>query len=415
MPRSRLYTSLSAYTRCVFTMLTNAGISGPMDEFEKSMESQFPSSSVIPVSMARTGIYLVLKYTIKPGQKVILSPYTISDVVNMVLCAGGIPVFADIEKGGSFNIDPDEVKALLEKEENVGAVLVTHFYGLACQIGPILKTCQNYGVPVIEDAAQAFGTQIEGKPAGTIGYAGIFSFGLLKNVTGFLGGLVVTANRELAEKIRRDTATFPPFPKKKVFQKMLKGMVFDFATNPFIFDIFVYWMFRYAYLQNMDFFKNKLDTDSNPRSFDVFPKEYAYKMWLVQAKIVQDQIPNRDTQTLDRIEQAKIYDSGLKDIADLILPPLRTDRSHLYIYYPIQYDRREDLARWMTQKNRDVQISHHRNCASMACFSKYYRNCPNAEKAGKSVSYLPTYPGYGAEQVQQNVEAIQTFFSKAIK
>ena len=228
-PRSRLYTSFSTYAQCAFTILTNAGLSGQADEFEKSMESLFPGSSVVPVSMARTGIYLVLRNTIKPGQKVILSPYTISDVVNMVLCAGGIPVFADIEKGGTFNIDPDEVKCLLENETNIGAVLVTHFYGLACQIEPILKMCQPYGIPVIEDAAQAFGTLIDGKHAGTIGYAGIFSFGLLKNVTGFLGGLVVTSDRELAEKIRRDTASFPPFPKKKVFQKMLKGMVFDFG------------------------------------------------------------------------------------------------------------------------------------------------------------------------------------------
>ena len=155
--------------------------------------------------MARVGIYLVLKHLIRKGQKVILSPYTISDVVNMVLCAGGVPLFADIEEGGSCNIDAECVLDLLETEDDVGAVLVTHFYGLVCNLRPILRCLREKGIPVVEDAAQAFGARYEGKPAGTIADAGVFSFGLLKNVTGFLGGAIVTERQEAGGRDSRRT------------------------------------------------------------------------------------------------------------------------------------------------------------------------------------------------------------------
>src|SRR6185503_17787272 len=102
-----------------------------------------------------------VKALIKPGRKVILSPYTIADVVNMVVCAGGEPVFADIERE-TCNVDAAEVERLID--DQTGAVMVTHFYGLACDIERIAKICKDRNVPLIEDAAQAFGVRVNGKP-----------------------------------------------------------------------------------------------------------------------------------------------------------------------------------------------------------------------------------------------------------
>jgi dTDP-4-amino-4,6-dideoxygalactose transaminase len=89
---------------------------------------------------------------------------------------------------------------------------------------------------------------------------------------------------------------------------------------------------------------------------------------------------------------------------------MRDDGSHIYYYYPIQVEERDRLARFMTQRLRDVQISHHRNCASLPCFSAYFRDCPNAERASQQVIYLPTYPGYKPDQVAANIAAIRAYF-----
>jgi dTDP-4-amino-4,6-dideoxygalactose transaminase len=85
---------------------------------------------------------------------------------------------------------------------------------LFCNIEPILVSCRKRGIPVIEDAAQSFGAKLKGNRAGTLSDAGIFSFGLLKNVTGFIGGAVITKDRVLESEIRSDLAKMPTFPRR---------------------------------------------------------------------------------------------------------------------------------------------------------------------------------------------------------
>jgi len=359
--------------------------------------------------MARVGIYLTLKRLIRRGQKVILSPYTISDVVNMVLCAGGVPVFADIEEGGSCNIDPREVLHLLESTDDVGAVLVTHFYGLICDIDPILEACRRRNIPVVEDAAQAFGARWHGARAGSLADAGVLSFGLLKHVTGFVGGAVLTRHEELANEIRRELDTFTLFPRKALLKHMMTGAGFDIATSPPIFDTTVYWLFRHAYLHDVKFFNNKLDTDSAPVSYSNFPPRYAYRMSGVQADIITSQFASFEENVQERIAKARLYAAGLEGVPGLTIPPTRTDGSHIYVYYSVLARDRDELGRAMTRGLRDVQISHHRNCASLECFSRFHRDCPNAERASRQVLYLPVYPGYGEDQIRANIDAIHRF------
>jgi perosamine synthetase len=413
-PRSQLYTNGEAYRKGALAALFGWGYeSDDTQVLERELSGRHSGHAAIAMPMARVGIYLVLKNLIQKRQKVILSPYTISDVVNMVVCAGGVPLFADIEEGGSCNIDADAVLDLLDSHDDVGAVLVTHFYGLICNIRPILVACRERGIPVVEDAAQAFGATLDGSPAGTLGEARIFSFGLLKNVTGFVGGAVITKNRELEAKIRADLSVMSIFPRSMFLKKLAKGAVFDIATLPLIFSSSVYWIFRAASARNIKFFDNKLETDSNPVAYDSFPESYAHQMSGVQANIIRGQFEHCEQQTRERIAKAEIYHEGLKDLPGIELPPMRVDGSHIYLYYSILCERRDRLAQWMTQNFRDVQISHHRNCASMACFATSRRDCLNAEHAARSVIYLPTYPGYSQLEVVKNIEAIRQCLAAA--
>jgi perosamine synthetase len=408
-PRSRLYTTAAAYADLISGGLFNRRHDGAVAALERALTDYLAIDHVIAVPQARVGIYLAIKHLVRRRRKVILSPYTIADVVNMVVCAGAVPVFADIAADGSCNIDPLAVANLLEREGDVGAVMVTHFYGLACDVEPIRGACVRAGVPLIEDAAQAFGTRASGKLAGTIGRAGIFSFGLLKNITGFLGGAVATGDPELAQAIRSELDSYPVVSRRDLWKKAAKGAAFDIATEPAVFDSAVYWLFRHAYLQQKEFFKNQLDTDANPVAYTGFPKRYACRMSDAQAAIISAQLSRCDAQSAERIGKAALYHAGLKDVAGLTLPPFRQDGSHIYLYYAILARDRDGLARSMTRRYRDVQVSHHRNCASLPCFAEFSRSCPNAEYASQRALYLPTYPGYRLDQVEANIAAIRCY------
>ena len=408
-PRSRLYTTAAAYAGLLSGGLLGRHGGGAVTELERALAEYLAIDHVIAVPQARVGIYLAIKHLVRRGRKVILSPYTIADVVNMVVCAGAVPVFADIAADGSCNIDPAVVADLRERERDVGAVMVTHFYGLACAVEPIRQACARAGVALIEDAAQAFGARTSGKLVGTIGQAGIFSFGLLKNITGFLGGAVATGDPELARAIRAELASYPVEARRNLWKKAAKGAAFDVATEPAVFDSAVYWLFRHAYLKQKEFFKNQLDTDANPTACTKFPKRYACRMSDAQAAIIRAQLSRCNAQSAERIAKAVLYQSGLKDITGLTLPPLRQDGSHIYLYYTILARDRDGLARSMTRQYRDVQVSHHRNCANLSCFAEFSRPCPNAEHASQQALYLPTYPGYRLDQVEANIAAIRRY------
>ena len=195
-PRYRIYGARHQYLKiagdlAVGRLFTGAGVA----ELEPAVADFVGADHAVAMPQARVAIYCALRVLLKHRRKVLLSPYTIHDVVNMVVCAGGQPVFVDIRRE-DCNIDPSLVESLVDDE--TGAVLVTHLHGLACDVERIAATCRQRGIPLIEDCAQAFGTSVSGRRVGTFGTVGVFSFGMAKNVNAFYGGMAVTSDADVA-------------------------------------------------------------------------------------------------------------------------------------------------------------------------------------------------------------------------
>lgn len=410
LPRLRIYTALGQYGRVLGEMLSgraNAGDS--VAAFEGAVARLVGAPHAVAMPMARTAIYLTLKNLIRPGQKVIVSPYTIADVINMVICAGGIPVFADIERH-TCNIDPAEIARLIDGE--TGAVLVTHFYGLMCDMPAISPLCRERGVPLVEDAAQCFGGRLGGRHAGTFGDAGIFSFGMYKNVNSFLGGMVVTGRRDLGERLQEEVGRLPYYAKPVYLRKVMAAAMTDVVTLPVVFRNLSFRIFRYAFLNGIDAINNKLKIDLDPAMRREMPVEYLFRMTPLQARLGLEQLARVEPDMQRRIHAARKYHSGLRDIPQLLLPPLREDGSHIYWYFPIQYDDRKALVRYAMEHGRDISESYHRNCAELACFAEFRRPCPNARATANALIYLPTYPRYSDDEIEKTIAVIRRFFGR---
>jgi dTDP-4-amino-4,6-dideoxygalactose transaminase len=409
-PRTRLYTTTSLYLRAVTELASGAAWRGnDLDRLQRATAEWVGAGYAVAVPMARVGIYLAVKALIRRGQTVVMSPYTIADVVNMVVCAGGVPVFADIEPN-TCNIDATEVERLIDA--NTGLVIATHFYGLACDIERIAEICRRRGIPLLEDSAQAFGARVGGRAAGTFGSVGVFSFGLYKNITTFLGGMVVTSDLALRDRIAAELAALPQQGAGRLLSRIGKGLLADLVTFPPAFKALFFWALRYAYLHNVGAVNNQLKIDVNPRLVVDIPRQYLRRLTPLQGRLALSQLGRIDADTRLRIAAAALYHEALCDLPELILPPLRTDGSHLYTYYPVRYRDRDRLVRYLSRHFRDVQVSHHRNCAGLTCFSRWYRDCPNAETTSRTLIYLPTYPSYGLDEVRRTAAAIRRFFEE---
>lgn len=415
MPRIRLYTTVGQYLRVVADFLTGRWKRGnDVALLEKQFSEQMGGGHAIMMPMARVGIYLVLRTLISPGQKVILSPYTIADVINMVICAGGVPVFADIERE-TCNIDTKQVKTLLDSSEHsdVGAVLATHFYGLACD-GPGLRDlCAEYGVPLIEDCAQALSAEVAGKPVGTFGAAAVYSFGLYKNVNSFYGGMVLTKDDNLAADLRESLSEMPMVRPSFYLKKVVNGLITDVLTWPLFYRIFTFRLFRFGLEKNIDAINNQTKIDVDPDINYEVPTDYLHRPSPLQARLAMRQLPGVDAMTRQRIANADMYRDGLKGIPELILPPEGNPGEHIYWYFPIQSERREELVLFAMRAGRDMAVSYHRNCSALPCFGAYARVCPRAEKTANAVIYLPCYPMYSAAEIEENIRVIKRYFEEA--
>lgn len=131
---------------------------------------------------------------IKPGDEVIVPPYTFIATASTVVEANGVPVFVDIDPD-TYNLDPTKIEAAITPRTK--AIIPVHFAGQACAMDAIMAIAKRYNLRVIEDAAHAHGAEYKGKKLGTIGDAGSFSFQSSKNLTSGEGGMVITNDPEL--------------------------------------------------------------------------------------------------------------------------------------------------------------------------------------------------------------------------
>ena len=170
-------------------------ILGPIvEELEKKISSYCKTNYAVGVSSGTDALLISLMAAgIKEGDEVITSPFTFFATAGSIARLGARPVFVDIEKN-SFNINPN----LIEKSitDKTRAIIPVHLYGQSVNMDPVLTLAKKHDLVVIEDAAQAIGSEYKGRRAGSMGDYGCFSFFPTKNLGGFGDGGMVTMSSE---------------------------------------------------------------------------------------------------------------------------------------------------------------------------------------------------------------------------
>ncbi len=172
-----------------------------VSEFEEQISSYLDCDYSIGVSSGSDALLVALMgLDIGFEDEVITTPYSFFSTAGSIARLGAIPVFVDIDPQ-TFNIDPNLIEQAITPKTK--AIMPVHLFGQVANMEPILAIADKYNLYVIEDAAQAIGAEYKERKAGTIGDVGCFSFYPTKNLGGIGdGGMVVTSNFELAEKIR---------------------------------------------------------------------------------------------------------------------------------------------------------------------------------------------------------------------
>ena len=181
---------------------------GPhVDRFEKEFAQRVDSPFAVAFSSGTAALHLaLLECGVEPGDEVVTSTLTFAATAFPIRYVDATPVFVDCEPG-SWNLDPALLADWLERRSRQGrlpkAVVPVHLYGQSCDMDAILDICGRWDIPVIEDAAEALGATYHDRAPGTFGRAGIFSFNGNKIITTSGGGMLVTPDPRLADRVRK--------------------------------------------------------------------------------------------------------------------------------------------------------------------------------------------------------------------
>lgn len=171
-----------------------------VDAFENAFAKRIGSKNALGVTSGTAALVVALKAAgIGPGDKVIIPACTFVATAGAVVCAGAVPIFADVDE--SLNIDPKKIGALCDKYTK--ALITVPLLGNPCQMDEIMAEARKHNLIVIEDVAQSMGASLNGRAMGTWGDLGVFSMQLNKIITTGEGGIVITDDEHLYERAVR--------------------------------------------------------------------------------------------------------------------------------------------------------------------------------------------------------------------
>jgi perosamine synthetase len=262
---------------------------GPkVQEFERTCEAYFGVKHAVTVNSATSGLIAsVGAIGIEPGDEIIVTPWTMSASATAILHWNAIPVFADIDRE-TFNLDPKSVEARITPYTK--AIMAVDIFGQSADMDDLMAIATNHGLKVISDSAQAPGARYKGKYAGTVAHVGVYSLNYHKHIHTGEGGILVTNDAEIAERLQ-------------LIRNHAEVVVGDKGVTN---------------LSNMI--------------------GYNFRLGEIECAIGIEQL--RKLKGLVELRQslANRLSEGLKGLRGLRTPVVRQDRTHVYYVYPMVLD-----------------------------------------------------------------------------
>jgi len=334
-----------------------------VDTLEREIASFLGVKYAVGVASGTDALLLaLLACDVKSGDEVITTPFTFIATVEAIIQCDAQPVFVDIDPR-TFNINTAEVKGKVTKRTK--AILPVHLYGQPAGMDPILELAKEYNVEVIEDCAQAFGAEYKGKKGGSLGDAGCLSFFPSKILGAYGdGGMVVTNNAKIAEKVR---------------------MLRNHGA-------------RQKYYHLIPGFSSRLDE--------------------LQAAILRVKLRQIPEWVSERRKKATRYSELFKGMRGIGVPYQESYTSHAFNYYTIRVkDKRDELQQFLSSQGISTAIYYPLSLhLQEVCRNLGYKSgdFPESERAQEEVLSLPMYPEIEENQIEWMVGRIRGFVKEEL-
>jgi dTDP-4-amino-4,6-dideoxygalactose transaminase len=342
--------------QAVFSVLSHTRfILGPeVQSFEEKVADYCGTEFAVGVASGTDALLLSLRACgVGPDDEVITTGFSFFATAGVISRLGAVPVFVDIDPD-TYNLAPDKIEGRVTPKTK--AIMPVHLFGQCADMDPIMEVARKHRIKVVEDAAQAIGSEYKGKKAGNLGDFGCFSFFPSKNLgAAGDGGMVVTNDQEMADLVR---------------------ILRVHGSKP-------------KYYHAIVGYNSRLDA--------------------LQAAILSVKLKYLDGWTRKRREHAEVYNSAFKDV-DVVTPKEEEFNYHIYNQYTIALRERDHLREVL----KENQIGHDVYYPVPLHLQECYRSLGykqgdlpvTEEKAGEVVS-IPVYPEFTEEEQRFVIETIK--------
>jgi dTDP-4-amino-4,6-dideoxygalactose transaminase len=336
----------------------NAFIRGPyVDAFEREFARAAEIRHCVSCANGTDALYLAMAaLKVQPGDEVITTAHSWISTSAMITHAGANVVFADTD-GATFTIDPAAIEAAITPR-TVGIIPV-HLYGQPADMDAIMAIARKHKLWVIEDCAQAHLARYKGRQVGTFGNMATYSFYPGKNL-GAMGdaGAVVTNDDDLAEHM--------------TMLARHGGLV--------------------KHQHHIEGINSRLDG--------------------MQAAILSAKLPHLPGWTAARQHAAKLYEAGLNQVEDVVVPAVAADRSHVFHLYTIQHPRRDALAAHLGANGVQTAINYPTALPFLAAYDRLKSSpeqFPNAHRQQSRILSLPMFAEITQAQQDEVIDLVRKF------
>lgn len=325
--------------------------------FESAFAAYCDADHAVATSNGTTALHAALHAAgIGAGDRVLTTSFSFIATANAIRLCGADPVFADIDPV-TYNLDPDAVERQLQNDVEIDAILAVHLYGLPAPMGQLSSLADEYGLVLIEDAAQAHGAAVGGRPVGSFGDAACFSFYPTKNMTTGEGGMVTTNDHRLADRIRS--------------------------------------------------FINHGRTDGGRYAHEQVG--HNFRMPSLCAAIGREQLEKLPSYVDARRRHAETYTTAIDDSPSISAPTEPDGYRHSYHQYTVRCEDRSALRSWLDDAGVDTAVYYPTPIHQQPPYAAAESTCPHAERASEEVLSIPVHPALDTDDVERIANRLATF------
>ena len=355
------------------------------NEFKKYLGVKYAFS----FNSGRSCFYAILKsLDLEPGDEVLLQAFTCNAAANPILWAGFKPVYVDCDED-DFNINIGDLKKKITPQSKV--LLVQHTFGLPADMDKIMEICQENNLILIEDCAHSLGAKYKGQKVGTFGKAAFFSFSRDKIISSVYGGIAVTNDPLLAEKLQQYQIEFGYPSYFWIFQQLLHPVLFNLIILPVynLIDIGKIFLVVSQWLHIL----SKAVHWQEKRG--IKPEYFPKRMSNALALLALNQFKKLGRFNEYRRKTADFYYRLLKD-SSFILPKQFTERKNVFLRFTIKHPNAHEII-YNAWKKENILIGDWYTTPIAPYDTKMDKlrykpgSCSIAEKLAKTTFNLPTH------------------------